>query len=368
MIKNLLKISLFISVTITACHPSKNTTLTSSSQLYASNLQPIGRYRIAGGRQLELISSAVHFGFNFQGKTCTIFASAPEGTHNYFQYTLDGEYQKNVMVEGRGIQPFVLSAAEGGEHTIWIYKTTEAQTGPLFIQKTEGQNLQMLKAPAPPVIEFIVNSVTCGAAADSSDTPCGQGDYHYHHNAYYAYGPRVARALGIEFLMSSVSCIRVYRNWNSDGPAMPVVYEKTGLREDDAGIWNFKKYSPKVVRIALGTNDFSRGDGRSARLPFDSTNFVSSYIHLVELVKNKYPAAQMALLSSPMVQGANRDILQNCITAVKASIDGNHPSDKPVAEFFFSPMQAHGCSGHPSVHEHAILAKKLLPFYQKLIQ
>jgi lysophospholipase L1-like esterase len=168
--------------------------------------------------------------------------------------------------------------------------------------------------------------------------------------------------------MSSVSGIGIYRNWNSDGPAMPQVYEKTRLQESDTQAWDFKKYGPKVVSIALGTNDFSKGDGVKTRLPFDSAVFVSTYIKFVIRVRTKYPAAQIALLSSPMLNGAARTLLQNCLTAVKTNVDALNPTAKQVALFFFEPMQPHGCSGHPSVEDHAILVQELAPFFRKLLQ
>jgi hypothetical protein len=31
-------------------------------------------------------------------------------------------------------------------------------------------------------------------------------------------------------------------------------------------------------------------------------------------------------------------------------------------------MQASGCSGHPSVAEHAVLAEELIPFFKKLLK
>ena len=106
-----------------------------------------------------------------------------------------------------------------------------------------------------PLIEFIGNSITCGAAADPSEVPCGSGEYHDQHNAYYAYGPRVARALNTNFLLSSVSGAGIYRNWNSDGPALPLLFEQSDLRENSSRPWNFDLYSPDIVSIALGTND-----------------------------------------------------------------------------------------------------------------
>ena len=74
----------------------------------------------------------------------------------------------------------------------------------------------------------------------------------------------------------------------------------------------------------------------------------------------------IALLSSPMVNGERRITLQNCLTAVKENIDALYPSDKKVALYFFKPMEARGCSGHPNVEDHAILAEELAPFFLEL--
>ena len=198
--------------------------------------------------------------------------------------------------------------------------------------------------------------------------PCGVGEYHDHHNAYYAYGPRLARTLGTDFMLTSVSGIGVYRNWNSNGPAMPQVYEKTDFQDSSNRIWNFNLFTPAIVSIALGTNDFSNGDGKKERLPFDSATFVTSYVKFVQLVKSKSPAAQIALLSSPMINGERRIVFQNCLSVVKKNIDALYPSDKPVAIYFSKPMTARGCSGHPSVEDHGLLADELTPFFRKLLQ
>ena len=335
--------------------------------LYGDELNPYGRYSI-NDHSLKLISSAVHFGFIFTGKACQVYAAINDSNgHNYLQYELDGVYQKRIKVQGGAAQSITLSAANNGTHTVWIYKATEAQTGPVYIQKITGAHLHALQAGNAPLIEFIGNSITCGAAADTSEVPCGVGAYHDHHNAYYAYGPRVARTLEANYILSSVSGIGVYRNWNSDGPTMPQVYEKTDLTYDSAQQWDFARYTPAIVSIALGTNDMSRGDGVKKRLPFDSAQFTTHYIQFVQLVKRKYPNARIALLSSPMMHGADRGLLQNCLTAVKKSIDAFYPAAKPVAVFFFEPMQAGGCSGHPSVEDHGKMAEQLLPFFRELL-
>lgn len=352
------------------CASTNKTTAVDS--LPATSLTPFGRTSTNNGN-LELVSSASHIGFSFEGTECRITASVPLWlSHNYLQYELDGVYQKRLRVSSKEGEGLVITAPSGGRHTVWLYKATEAHTGPLVLHNISGKNITVLQRPSAPLIEFIGNSITCGAAADPSEVACGTGEYHDQHNAYMAYGPRVARALGANFILSSVSGIGIYRNWNSDGPTMPQVYEKTDFQEKGTQPWEFAAYSPKVVSIALGTNDFSRGDGKRERLPFDSARFVNAYVPFVQLVKAKYPGAQIVLLSSPMVNGDARVLLQNCLNAVKEKVDAlrpmTRPMAKPVAVFFFPPMQARGCTGHPNVEDHGLMAEQALPFFRELLQ
>ena len=337
------------------------------NQLPASAMQPFGRSLLNDKHNLELISSACQVGFSFEGTTFSIQVSLPSGLHhNYLQYELDGVYQKRISIDSALKEPLVITAP-AGKHTIWIYKATEPYAA-IFIRSVNAQNCKALQRPAAPLIEFIGNSITCGAAADVSEVPCGAGEYHDQHNAYMAYGPRVARALGVNYIMSSVSGIGIYRNWNSDGPTMPQVYEKADFQLQSQQGWHFSTYSPQIISIALGTNDFSDGDGKTPRKPFDSAVFVQQYIQFVQQVKSKYPTAQISLLSSAMLHDRKRSLLQNCLSAVKEKVDALFPSAKPVALHFFQPMQARGCTGHPSVADHEILANELIPFYRKLLK
>jgi len=365
-----LNAAIFISClfVIGGCSSSKTAGKAANNVLPATALQPYGRYLLDANQNIELISSGVHFGFSFTGNTCTVYAAVNDtASHNYLQYELDGVYRKRLKVTGNIANAITITAPAGGNHIVYIYKATEATTGPIILQKIIGDNIKTVAASKEPLIEFIGNSITCGAAADTSEVPCGQGVYHDHHNAYYAYGPRVARALHTNFIMSSVSGIGIYRTWNMDNPSMPLVYEKESLSVEDTLLWDFKKYSPQIVSIALGTNDLSRGDGVHARTAFDSARFVKDYTAFVQLVKSKYPQATIALLSSPMITGDSRILLQNCLTAVKQNIDVLYPTNKKTALFFFEPMKAGGCSGHPSIEDHAVLAQQLIPFFKSLL-
>ena len=158
------------------CISSKKST-GASDELYAKDILAYGRTDMVNN-ELELISSAVHFGFSFEGDACEIFASLPGGLdHNYLQYELDGVYQKRIRISKDSKAPIELRASTGGTHYVWIYKATEASTGAVFIEKIKGRRVKALLNSNAPLIEFIGNSITCGAAADASELPCGQGEY-----------------------------------------------------------------------------------------------------------------------------------------------------------------------------------------------
>ena len=366
MIKLKITIAAFVLISIAGCAPTKKLG-DNRGELSAVNITPVGRFYFSQGK-LALVSTAVHFGYSFTGTESKVYVSLPVAkSHNYLQYEVDGVYKGKIRIEADSTPYIALKAPTNGQHTVWVYKTTEAHTGDIFIERIVAANIKPVVEANAPMIEFIGNSITCGAAADTSLIGCGKGAYHDQHNAYFSYGPRVARALKMNFMISAVSGIGVYRNWNSNGPTMPQVYEKTNLLDTIAGDWLFKKYAPKIVSIALGTNDFSSGDGKKSRLPFDSTTFVSTYINFVKLVKAKYPAAQVALLSSPMVTGKNGTTLEHCLTAVKHQIDAAFSTGKPVAVHFVQPIYTYGCGTHPSVEGHALMAKELVPFFKSLL-
>jgi hypothetical protein len=68
-----------------------------------------------------------------------------------------------------------------------------------------------------------------------------------------------------------------------------------------------------------------------------------------------------------MVSGENRELLQRCLAQVKNAIDLQYPAEPQVVTYFFKPMKARGCTGHPNVEDHAILADELIDVFRPLI-
>ncbi len=89
----------------------------------------------------------VHFGYRFSGPPVLYMYIPDPGFHNYLQYTLDGVYQKRIKISGDNHQALSITGLSNGSHTIWIYKATEAQTGPIFIEKIIAHDITAMKDP-----------------------------------------------------------------------------------------------------------------------------------------------------------------------------------------------------------------------------
>ncbi len=324
-------------------------------------------YNNTGG--IRLIGSAASATMKFKGDSCRVLLknNTPDGLYNFFAVELDGQYIGRYKLEGDSMVSHSVEVPKGQEsHLLTIYKATEAANGTFDFCGLICNEL--LPPPEKPVrkIEFIGNSITCGMGVDAEEIPCGSGQWYDQHNAYLAYGPRVARKLNLQFMMSSVSGIGIYRNWNVDGPVMPDVYENRYLNTDSTKRWDFSQFTPDIVSIALGTNDFSDGDGVHERLPFDSERFTAEYIAFVEKIYSHYPSTQVALLTSPMLSGEKAGLLLDCLNNVKAHFDQNQ-SLKPIAIYQFEGVVPHGCDFHPDKKDQEQMAEAVAPFFQQLL-
>lgn len=318
--------------------------------------------------EVVMISSASSATAYFSGDTCVVYLKNNSSeSYNFFSIELDNEDLGRFKIEGDTTIAIPIEIGfEKDVHKIMVTKSTEASNG--FIN-FEGIYCEKLETPpAQPIksIEFIGNSITCGMGNDTLAFPCHTNQWYDQHNAYWAYGPTVSRALKVNYLLSSVSGIGIYRNWNGIGPTMPEVYENLYLNLNEQKKRDFNDFKPDIISICLGTNDFSDGDGVNPRLAFDPEIFTSKYIQFVEILLKHYPETQIALLNSPMVAGEKNEIFVECLNNVK-----KHFAEfqyKPFAIFEFEEITPHGCDYHPDINDHMLMADQLYPFYSKLLK
>lgn len=330
-----------------------------------------GRVEKLQNDSVILIGSASSVSFNFIGNECSVSLQSVDSWehHNYVSLVLDGKYMRKLRIEKGAAQSFPIQLTSNKkEHTLEIYKTTEAHSGGILFAGTTAK-LTSIIAKKKKKIEFIGDSITCGAASDPSEVPCDKGEYFDHHNGYYAYGPVLSRAIGVDYLMSSVSGIGMYRNWNDenkDEAIMPDVYQNLYLTNDTSKPKYDFAFQPDIISIALGTNDFSGGDGKKERLPFNAEKYVSNYINFIKMLYKHNQNAQIVITNSPMINGQNATVFEDCLNKVKAAFAGDK-THKPIVIFKFKPMTPKGCSGHPDVADHKVLANEYGPFLKMLL-
>jgi lysophospholipase L1-like esterase len=328
-----------------------------------------GRIEKKQDDKVVLIGSASSVSFDFKGSSCSISLQSVENHQNYVSLELDGTYIGRIRIEKGAVQSFPITVSnEKKTHHLSIYKATEAANGGVLFT---GTTAKLIARPTPQnkkKIELIGDSITCGFGNDVSSIPCGSGDWFDQHNAYWAYGPVLSRALNVDFVLSSVSGYGMYRNWNDehlDEAIIPDVYENLYLNRDSSKPYDFA-FQPDLVSICLGTNDLSDGDGKKERLPFNEEKYVSNYIDFIKTVYKHAPNTRIVLLNSPMVSGDRNVTLVKCLKRVIQAFE-NDKKHKPIALFEFQPMNPKGCGFHPDIVDDKVMADQLIPFFKKIL-
>lgn len=317
--------------------------------------------------QIALIGSASSTTFKTSDKQVNLHLTTDGHTpYNFVVITLNKENAKRYQLESNKDNTISLTL-EAKKTEITIYKATEASIGDVYFKGVDAKKLLKLK----PIkydykIEFIGNSITCGMGADDREISCGTNNWYDQHNAYFAYGPTLSRILNADYLLSSVSGIGMYRNWNDENteePIMPQVYDNLYLNLDKKAPYNYS-FNPDLISICLGTNDMSEGDGTKERLPFNKQKYVDNYIKFVANLYEHYPDVKIVLLNSPMVEGEKNVLLIACLKEVKTHFESEH---KKIYMALTENIKPQGCSYHPNIEDHQKMADQLLPQFKKIL-
>lgn len=332
-----------------------------------SSIRYNGRIDFENPKNPRLISAGSYFTFNFTGTSCTVSLDYEFGGDGYAFIAIecDGKYHGRIKVDKKQEKYIIVDGLESITHSIKICKATEAITGYIELKGIECSNLEANKDIPKRRIEYIGNSITSGAESDTSVYPCNSGVWHDRHNAYLAYGPRLARELSADWLLSSVSGMGLTRNWNNEGPALPAFYDNLYLNSDSSKRWSVENYKPDLITICLGTNDNSGGDGSYDRKPLDSAKFVNTYIQFVNHLHKLYPDAVICLINSPVFDGELRNKFESYLEATVNSIK---QQTGYLKLYYISYQHKYdgGCSGHPSIDDHRKMADELLPYIKKI--
>jgi len=316
-----------------------------------------------------------YFTFGYEGNSCIIELNdeQPNGENrNIVEVIVDDNQSlicnmngiRNVIVIGEendaeqlkdsATNVFVLPISEAGKsHHVTVCRDSETAMGYTQLVSVKANNIFKWSPDNGLKIEFIGNSITCGAEADTtfkSKTEYKWGDWH---RAYVGYGPRTARALNAQWSLVSVSGIGLIRSCCDMGITMPEVYDKIVLRDNKLN-YDFS-YSPDIICSCLGQNDGIQ----------DSTAFCSAYVDFIKEVHSHSPQAKIVLLSSPMDHGELNDWLCRMIISISEKLKAEGVEE--VSYYFYSKAWNGGGVDHPSVEEHSEIANELTSYLKTIL-
>jgi hypothetical protein len=214
----------------------------------------------------------------------------------------------------------------------------------------DGNQLQAA-LPAPlRKIEFIGDSHLAGYGVESPSRSCDSVQYRTYSNANESYGRLVSRALRAQDMLLSWSGAGMVRNYNDPlkKSLYPYPYHYPQLLGEAGGVWNFTQWTPDVVVITLGANDFS-----TAPVPDDSM-YVNGYNNFITTVLGHYPNAYLVCVTQHV--GAQDRCIQQVVAAETTSLGHK----KVFFAAYPQTLNLTGCDWHPSVSDQALIVNSIL--------
>ncbi len=228
--------------------------------------------------------TGVYMQTEFTGGRIAIVVSE-EGTsyHNVF---IDGKWVKKIKITGTEPQTIVLAdKLSKGKHVLRLQKCTEGEYGCTTVKEIIVDKSAVLNAVKPTgrFIEVIGDSYTCGYGTESD---CADDPFQLEtENCNKAYGCIVARYFNADYALVAHSGQGIVRHWGDSvqvsANSMPKRWKHVFDAHGDID-YDYKAYTPQLVMINLGTNDFS-----PTAIP-TIEQYVGTYVELIKDVKKQY--------------------------------------------------------------------------------
>ena len=286
----------------------------------------------------------------FEGTSLTATMSGKNGS--WYGYTMvsvlvDDEIDttKRIVTLNKSSKEYEYTLVENltpGFHRVRMLKRTENLSTYLTLHKlaTDG-TFHPVNSENKLKLEVYGDSITAGygnlrgALNDQTSATLQSG--------LQTYAGYTALELGAEINIQARSGIGMYTANNDIGFGNHISDHYDKVNYDGEHHWNFDNYTPDVVIINVGANDYWDPT-------FNQQTFVTSYINTVTSLANIYgEETSFILLSGLMEQEVN-----SIIVGIKASLQQTIPN--AIYSYQFSKCNA----GHPLCSEHAKASDELI--------
>lgn len=253
-----------------------------------------------------------------------------------------------------------IGGLSAGRHRVRVEVVSESQAGPTVFGGfwAEPGDTPLSSAPRERQIEFIGDSHTVGYGNTSARRECTTGEVWATTDTSQGIGPDVARHYDADYQVNAISGRGAVRNYNGfAADTLPEAYPFTLF--DKQVRWSDPAWRPRLVVIALGTNDFSTplrpGERWKSRAALHA-DYEATYAAFVEDLRARYPQAYFVLWATDMAQGEIE-------AEVRAVVERLHRDGERRVGF----VPVHGlalgaCNSHPTVEDDRAIAGALTAF------
>ena len=228
-------------------------------------LQYSGRIDDSDPKRPQFIFPATSLGFRFFGRTATLKVQNKRVYwKNYVGAIVDGE-QKTFELKDEGMTELLLVDGEERDHEVLFFKRMDSCHELILEELTLSEGSQLLEMPQKPKrkIEVYGDSVSAGEVSEAEEyrgqvDPEHNGEYS---NSWYSYGWITARKLNAQIHDIAQGGIALLdgTGWFCDPEflGMESVWDKVHYNPEISPMttWDFSRYTPDVVIVAIGQND-----------------------------------------------------------------------------------------------------------------
>jgi hypothetical protein len=226
----------------------------------------------------------------------------------------------------------------------------------------DGKNL--LPPPEKPArkIEFIGDSYTVASGNEWTDVGAAPSDFYT--NNYLGFGPIIARNYNAQYHVSARGGIGLVLDYLGNySNNFPSVFDRT-LLYTPMPKWDYSNWTPHLVVICLGLNDYSGWGGYTGSIaPENADLYKATYHELISTIMSNYPGVKILAVAengyNPRI-GWGVSWLQTNVSQVVAEENLLGHTNVFYAGFPYYGDSCYVHNGHPNIETDQKIADTLI--------
>lgn len=279
--------------------------------------------------------------------------------NNYMGVIIDGVQTKFELIHENDKKTYIVATdLSNKEHNVKIFKRMDSAHYVKIHSITIDGELTKRPEDEKLKIEVYGDSISAGSVVEAvgfegKDDPEHDGEYS---NAFYSYGNLTAQKLNAQIhdiAQGGIALMDGTGNFHGLEIGMESTYDKVKYNPHLGNVttWDFSKYTPDIVIIALGQNC-----KKPVELMEDIESELASkwrehYIAFVKKLRAHYNDALIILQTSVMTHNENYD---KSISRIVESLN-----DDKVCQIIFDGNGS-TTDGHPRIQEHEKMSDELI--------